>query len=712
MKEVNKLKYTAVAIAVCLGLPHATTVYAQNEDLDSLNIERIEVRHQRQAYRGDVPLKETPQAVSIVNGDLLQDAGIVSFQNALDLASGIERQNSFGGMWDSFAIRGFAGDENLPSGYLVNGFSAGRGFSGRRNTANIESIEILKGPGSALYGRSEPGGTVNIITKKPQFFEEGYLQISAGNHGTRQAEADYTNALTHDLAFRINGAYENSDSFRDDVEINSATFNPSLLWNISDNTNLTYELEFLDQETTFDRGIVVLDNTSASIPVNRFYGEPEDGPIAIQATGHQLVIQHNINDGWDMLAGIGLRDSSFKGFSSDAELSGSRQLVYSDAETLVRQRRHRDFDASDISARLELSGKVQTGALIHHLLIGIDGYDYQLESLQSRWRVAGGSGDSTYATNLLEPIYGQDRPEVSPFVDQLEEQESLGAYIQNQIDLNDQWKILLGIRFDKFEQTITNNFNGNIAQQNQNSTSPRAGLVYNANENITLYTSYAEGFRPNSGAGANGETFEPEESKSYEMGMKWSTDNDVFNGSLALFKAQKSNILTADPVNTGFSAALGEAQSQGIELDIHSQIGENTTLSLAYAYTDAETVNDVVNADWGVAIPSGSKLINIAENTANITLQHFMVINDYEANIGASINYVGDRLGETIDPEYVLPWYTVTRLFGSIDLSENYELKFDIENLFDEEYYSSSYHKLWTMPGASRTYRVSVKYKF
>lgn len=711
MNEVNKLTCTALATAIGLALSFATPSQA-NEVGENADIERIDVRALRQPYRGDVLLKDTPQAVSILSGDLLQDAGIVNFQDALDLASGIDKQNSFGGMWDSFAIRGFAGDENLPSGYLVNGFSAGRGYSGRRNTANVETIEVLKGPGSALYGRSEPGGTVNIITKKPQFSEEGYIKLSVGNYNTYQAEADYTNAISEDVAVRVNGTYEDSDTFRDHVDVESISLNPSILWNISDATTLTYEVEFLDQETPFDRGIVVLGDDSPAVPVDRFFGETNDGPIEIKATGHQLVVQHQLNHNWDILAGIGLRDSSFKGYSSDAELSGGRQLVFQDGETLVRQRRHRDYDANDLSARFEFSGTAETGSLLHHLLIGADAYDYELKSMQSRWRVGWDSGDTTYATSVSDPIYGQAMPDVSPFVDNVEEQKSLGAYIQDQIDLTDQWKVVLGVRFDKFEQTITNNLSGNVAEQKQNATSPRAGLVYQANDNVTLYTSYAEGFRPNSGVGADGNAFEPEESKSYEVGVKWNTDNDLFNGTLAVYKAEKSNILTADPVNSGFSAALGEAESKGVELDITSNIGDNTTLSLAYAYTKAETVNDVTNADWGVFIPAGSQLINIAENTANLTLKHFFDVNEYQADIGTSINYVGDRLGETIDPDYILPSYTVVRLFGSIDVTDNYELMFNIDNLFDEEYYASSYHKLWTMPGSSRTYRLSMKYKF
>jgi len=687
---------TSVALSVAFNAT-ANTESSANDD-----VEHIEVRQQKQAYRGDVPLRALPQSISIVSGELLEDSGIVSFQDALDFASGIVRQNGFGGLWDGFAIRGFAGDENLPSGYLVNGFSAGRGFSGRRNTANIQSIEILKGPGSALYGRSEPGGTVNIITKKPQFDRQGYIKVSAGNYDATQVEADYTDALTEDFAYRVNGFYDDSGSFRDHIDSKSISANPSFLWNISDTTSLTYEMEYLDQKTPFDRGIVVVDNNFNTIPADRFLGEPDDGDMHVEATGHQMVLQHQINENWDILAGLGLRESSFNGFSSDSRLRGPET-----DGTLLRQRRQRDFDASDLSARIELSGNIEMGSMTHHLLIGFDTYDYEIDMLQSRFR------SNDYTINIFDPVYATtELPEVASFSDRLEEQESIGVYIQDQIDLTDQWKLLVGVRFDEFEQSVTNNAAGTTFSQDQSEVSPRLGVVYQANQNMTLYVSYAEGFRPNSGADFSGKTFDPEVSESTEIGIKFNNNAETISGTLAYYKAEKSNIITSDLANPGFSAALGEAESSGIELDLTAYIGDNTTLTVAYAYTDAKTLNTVTNADWGVEIPAGSPLINIAENTANATLQHSFNLVGKESNIGVSYNYVGERLGETITPSYLLPSHSLVRLFGSVNLTDNVIIMFDVDNLLDEEYISNSYHRDWTMPGTPRNYRISAKYQF
>lgn len=709
MKTNEIIAKSLLATAVSIALSSA--VNAQEQDTPD-DMEKIEVVQQRQPYRGDVPLKSLPQNVDVVTGELLDDLGVNDFQNALDFTSGVARQNNFGGLWDSFAIRGFAGDENLPSGYVVNGFSAGRGFSGRRDVSNIQSIEVLKGPGSALYGRSEPGGTINIITKKPQFSEEGYIQATVGSYNLYRIEGDYTNAINNDLAFRVNGAYEDSESFRDTVESKKLAFTPSLVYRLSEDTSISYEMELLDQEAPFDRGILVLDYEFGTVPIDTFYGEPNDGPMKIEAVGHQLTLQHALNSDWNVLVGLNYRDSSFEGYSTDVELSGGRQLLYVDGVTVSRQRRYRDYDAEDLSARVELSGTFETAGLTHHILIGADAYDYQLDQIQMRWRTGWGSMDDTYSVDLLNPVYGQAQPEVGALWDQREEQSSLGLYIQDQIDITERVKVLAGIRFDDFSKDFTNYLSGAVTTQDQTATSPRVGLVYEASDLYTMYMSYSEGFRPNSGTDANGVAFEPEESKSYEAGVKFSTANESVSGTVALFRAEKSNVLSADPVNSGYSAALGEAESQGIEIDLTAMLGNSTMVTVAYAYVDAETSNEIVNFDWGVAIPAGSRLINIPENKLNVTAIHYTDIADKDAKLGVSATYVDERLGETIDPDYLLPSYTTVRLFGSINITENLVVNADIENLFDKEYYASSYSALWTQPGAPRQAKLSVKYAF
>ncbi|WP_308366562.1 MULTISPECIES: TonB-dependent siderophore receptor [unclassified Microbulbifer] len=677
-------------------------------DYSQQELEEVVVVSQKQPYRGDTPLESLPQAIQVLSGDSLAEMGVVEFQGALDFASGVARQNNFGGLWDSFAVRGFAGDENVPSGYLINGFNAGRGFSGLRDISNIDRIEVMKGPGSALYGRSEPGGTINLVTKKPQFETDGYVQVSAGRYDSYRLEGDYTGALTDSIAFRVNGAYDEAQGYRN-TEPQKYALNPSLLFNLSDGTSLSYELELVEQEALFDRGIVAIDGDPDVLPVSRFLGDPQNGPMEIEATGHQVVLQHQLDSGWLLLAGPGYRESSFEGYSADAELSAGRQLLLEDGRTLTRQRRYRDYDAEDLSGRVELTGSFDTGGFTHHLLVGVDAYEFELGTVQHRWRVGFASMDPTYSIDIFDPVYGGEQPVPTPQVDKFEEQSAQGVYVQDQIDLGEQWKMLLGVRYDDFDQQITNRLAGTRSSESQTATSPRAGLVYEATPNLSLYASYAEGFRPNTGSDFSGEAFDPEESKSYEAGIKMSTEDGRLAGTLAVFRAEKSNVLTADLVNGG-SAALGEAESRGVEFDLSGEVAENLRLQFTYAYVDAETGRDVTDRDWIVDIPAGSRLINIPEHSGSLSLARDFEIGGAPAMLGLGVNYVGERLGETIDPDYILPEYTLVNLFASYSPVGKLKFFANIDNLLNERYYSSSYHKWWTMPGAPLTYTLGMRY--
>ena len=187
-----------------------------------------------QAFRGDVPMSEQPQSVEFISAENFDDAAVNTLTDIFETPS-IAEQNDFGGLWESFAIRGLVGDESIPSGFLINGYSSGRSFSGTRDTSNIEYVEVMKGPGSALYGRSEPGGTINIITKKPQFAKQGYIKVTAGSWQNYRAEADYTNAVSDNVAFRVNGAVEEGESFRDHHESSKTVVS---VWLISDTSKV------------------------------------------------------------------------------------------------------------------------------------------------------------------------------------------------------------------------------------------------------------------------------------------------------------------------------------------------------------------------------------------------------------------------------------------------------------------------------------------
>jgi iron complex outermembrane receptor protein len=682
------------------------------------SVEEVVVLAQKQQYRGDVPIQELPQNVQVVSAKVLSDVGITRLDMALELVSGVQHQNNFGGLWDAFAVRGFSGDPNVPSGYLVNGFNGGRGFGGPRDASNIENIEVLKGPGSALFGRGEPGGTVNIITKKPKFDPEGSVTLSGGRYSTYRAEGDYTNKLSDSLAFRVNGAYEKADSFRDFLSSKKWVITPSVLAKLSDSTTLTYELEAVRQEVPFDRGIVAVNGNVHTLPVSRFLGEPGDGPIKVDVLGHQLQFAHDFDTGWTLLLGAGYRSTELKGYSTQAELTRGRQMLYVDGQTLSRQRRYVDYDADHTVLRGELSGKFSTGSLVHHVLVGIDGERFNLDSLQERFRPPLVTTNPTLAQgdaiNIFHPVYGQLPPLTiaNAFTNTLEKQKAWGAYAQDQIDITDQFKVRLGIRYDEFKQTIHNRLNGKTSGQDITNVSPQVGVVYEPNSYISLYASYAKGFRPNSGLDVRNTPFKPEKTNSKEIGAKFQWPEHRLTATVAIYKMDKTNIITADPVNSGFSIAIGEAESKGLELDVDAVLPGEINTRLSYAYTDAKTTTAILDPDFARPVPAGALLLDIPKHSANLLLSRdFQVASEQVVTIGTNIHYVGKQLGETATT-YMLPSYTLVEIFASYKPTAHVKLSAEVHNLFDKTYYPASYSQVWTQPGSPRTFTIRASYSF
>lgn len=651
------------------------------------------------ATKTDTSLKDLPQSVRVLTADLLKDVGVKDLAGALDMTSGVIRQSNLGGLWDTYAMRGFTSDPNYGSDFLVNGFSSSRGYNGIRDiAANATSIEVLKGPVSALYGRGEPGGTVNITTKKPLFQPAQAVEASLGSFNTRRGAVDLTGPINDNIAFRINAAYQQGDSFRDTVSGRRALVSPSLLWTIGDNTTLSYEIEAVRQKTPFDRGVVAVKGVLGRIPVSRFLGEPNDGPVTIESVGHQVFAQHFFNDDWSLQSGLSYRDSSLLGNMSEAS------ALLADGHTLHRQRRTRDFQAKDMSGRIELVGKFNTGSLTHHVLAGIDTYRFDDRRIQYR---VNPTAAEPYAIDIDHPVYGQTPPAMRLSNDTFEVQRAHGVYLQDQIDLARQWKALLGLRLDRYHQTVTNYRANTVNAQSLSATSPRVGLVYQPGKAASLYLSAAKGFRPNNGVSLENTGFPAEESMSYELGAKIDSDNGKLSGTVALFHVIKDNVLTINPANTDFSLPQGEVRNQGLEVDAAGEIMRDLRLSLSYAYIDSRwTKGDSL-------FPAGSRFTNVPKHSGTVLLVRNFALGDGAASFGGGATYVGARYGDVgFASGFTLPAYTVAKLIATYKAGKHWRYSLNIDNLFNKAYYASSFSQLWVQPGSERTVTLTANYKF
>lgn len=694
-------RLSLLAAAICPVVSKA----AESSPPETMN--DVIIQSKRQNYRSisatgatktDALLADLPQSVRVLTADLLKDNGVTSLNNALDLTSGIARQSNLGGLWDSYAMRGFTGDPNFGSDYMVNGFNSSRGYNGLRDTINTHSIEVLKGPSSALYGRGEPGGTVNIMTKKPRFQPEQDLDFTLASHQTYRVAADLTGPVSENIAYRINAAAEQGDSYRDTISSKRSFISPSLIWLIGERTTLSYELEASEQKTPFDRGVLAVNGKLGLIPNSRFLGEPGDGPVTVKSLGHQVFVQHEFNQQWSLQSGASYRDSELRGFSSEAN------NLLADGRTLRRQRRYRDFSATDKSARIELVGKFETAAISHHVLLGIDAYQFDDSRIQLRRNP---SASNPYAIDIYNPVYGKTADPLTLSVNTLENQRARGLYLQDQLNLTSQWKALIGIRGDHYDQALTNYRAAVATSQSLNANSPRAGLVYQPIAGVSLYANIAKGFRPNSGISINNTPFAAEESRSYEVGIKFDTPDNKASATMAVYNIKKTNVLTTNPVNTDFSIAAGEVGSKGLELDVAGDITTNLRLSAAYAYTDA-TVTKGDNT-----IITGSRFPNVAKHSANLVINQLFTLGPAKASLGAGVNYVGERLGDVaVSSDFMLPAYTTIKLMSSYSPNKSTRLSLNIDNLFNKRYYSSSYSQMWVAPGTERSISLSLHQQF
>lgn len=716
MSSARRLGFLAGSAAIALSTAPAALAQAPAAPAAENDIVVTGLKRQ---YFGDTPVKEIPQAVQFLEGKLLDDLNITRLDTALELASGVSRQNNFGGLWDSFAIRGFAGDENFPSGFLVNGFNGGRGYGGPRDASNVERIEVLKGPNSALFGRGEPGGTVNIVTKKPTFKEGGSFSVSAGRWETYRVEGDYNLPLSDSVAVRITGSSEQADSFRDTVETQKYTVNPSILAKFSDADIFTYELEYVNQEVPFERGVVAIPTVNANntisynlgaIPNSRFLGNPNDGPTKVEVLGHQAQYQHDFSEDWTLMLGAGYKDTTFVGFSSDPELVLGRQRIDNDGRTLTRQRRFRDYSTTHMVFRGEISGKLAMGSIVHNIRIGADWDKFKIKTFQTRYRPV--AADQSYAIDIFNPNYNIAAPTPNVVIQNSTEiQKAWGIYAQDQIEITEQFKVRFGGRYDDFRQDIDLRLNNTNPRKSYTKFSPMAGLVFEPTRSLSFYGSYGKGFRPNSGVGFNGEPFAPEISESYEVGAKFVTPDGRITSTVSLYKMKKDNVLTTDPANAGFSKPAGSAKSKGVEFDLNAKLPAGFELFLTYAYTDAEWATNALDPNFGFQIRKGDPLINIPKHQGNALLFKNFSIGDHEAMLGAGVTHVGRRLGETATT-FFLPSYTIAKVLGSFNITDQIKLSADVNNVFNKKYYASSYAALWIAPGTPRSFSVRASFNF
>ena len=636
------------------------------------------------ATKTDTALRDIPQSISVIPATVLKDLGSTNVERALEFAGGVSKQNNFGGLTlYEYSVRGFTTSE-----FYQDGFSANRGYPSTPDAANIERIEVLKGPAASLYGRGDPGGTVNIVTKKPQPQAFTTLQTSAGSWDRYRTALDVNTPLDVEgnVLSRVNLAVEDNHSFRDHVQSKRVFVAPSFSWQLDPDTHLLVESEFVRHSSTFDRGIVDAPGVSRST----FLGEPNDGDIDNHNNRIQATLEHHLNDAWKLRLASHYKQGSLWGDASE------NRALNADGHTLNRRYRERSTGWHDSITQLELRGLFDIGSWQHELLVGTEYEDYRKKE-----RVTAIAG--SYPIDLYNPVYGQPKPNgARSGTDFFEQTKSHALNLQDQIVFTERLRGMVGARLEHFEQS-TDDFTRNHAKSRQthDALTQRAGLLYQLTPEIGVFANASTSFKPNSGLDATGNTFKPEEGVGYEVGIKSELFDDRLSTTLAAFHIEKENVLALDPA-TNTNRAMGKARSQGVDLQLTGQLTDAVRVIGAFAYIDAE----VTKGDK--TIPTGSRILGVAKRSGSLLgVYEFQDGTLRGSDLGAAFTYVGDRSGEA-GGSFELPAYHTVDLLAHYKATENVTVGLNLNNLFDEKYYERSYSNYWVNPGEPRNFTVSL----
>ncbi|MGD1851802.1 MAG: TonB-dependent siderophore receptor [Cyanophyceae cyanobacterium] len=628
------------------------------------------------ATRTDTPLSETPQSIQVIPQSVLEDQQVIQLGDALRNASGVV-SSSRDQRGPRFIIRGFNSSAILRDGYRL--LNAGSGNVGYQELANVERIEVLKGPASILSGALEPGGAINLVTEQPLPEPAYELSFRGGSRTLLEPSVDLTGPLTADgrLLYRLNALYRREDFYRDfDTPTEQFFIAPTISWAINDRTDLVVEAEYSDETRASDfGGLPVLGDRVADVPFDRITGEPSD--IATNETlqaGYRF--EHRFNDSWKIR-------NSFRYFRFEPEFISNVAFRVLDEETgdLFRVWVQGAQPVSSYEVQTNVVGEFSTGSLKHTLLAGID---YSRRDFTSFGRDDQANRQAPF--NIFNPVYGAERPD--SFDDPLPKTgasrtRNLGIYVQDQVEILDNLFLLAGIRFDTVR--VKNNFENTGDERDDQGWTPRVGLVYQPIDNLSLYGSFSTSFRPNSGQNRAGNIIEPERGKQFEVGARAELFEGRLTANLALFHITKTNVATADPTalpTDNFVVATGEQRSQGVELDIIGEILPGWNIVANYAYTDADITEDNTGIE-------GNRLFGVPEHNFNLWTSYEIQKGDLEGlSFGIGFNYVSDRFGDN-DNSFLLEDYFLTNAAISY-ARDNWEAALNVRNLFDIDYIDSS----------------------
>ena len=646
----------------------------------------------------NMPMLDIPQVVNTVSDKVLEDQHATTLDEALYNVSNVVQTNTLGGTQDAFVRRGFGA--NRDGSIMTNGL---RTVLPRSFNAATERVEVLKGPASTLYGILDPGGLINVVTKRPEKTFGGSISATSSSFGGGTGQVDVTGPIDGTrLAYRLTGEYQDEDYWRNFGNERSTFIAPSLTW-FGDDATVTVLYSHRDYKTPFDRGTIFDLNTKKAVDVDRKtrFDEPfnvTDG----QSDLAQLNAEYRLNSQWTAKFDYSYSqdkysDNQARVMAYDAKTGNLTRRV--DATQGSTQRMH--------STRADLQGNVDIAGFYNEILTGVsyENYDLLRTDMMRCKNVKG--------FNIYHPVYGKLNKCTTVSTadsDQTLKQESYSAYAQDALYLTDKWIAVAGMRYQYYTQYAGKGrpFNVNTDSRDEQWT-PKLGLVYKLTPSVSLFANYSQTFMPQSSIASDIGDLPPETSNAYEVGAKF----DLFDGvtaNIALFDIHKRNVLYNESVGgETIAKTAGRVRSQGVEVDLAGSLTENTNIIASYGYTDAKVLED---PDY-----AGKPLPNVPRHTGSL----FLTYDIHNAFAGNTLTLGGgghgvSRRSATNGADYYLPGYFVADAFAAYKMKLQYPvtLQVNVKNLFDKTYYTSSIatNNLGNQIGDPREVQFTVKMEF
>jgi iron complex outermembrane receptor protein len=636
----------------------------------------------RVATKAETELRLLTQAVSILPAQVMADQQIDDLDTAVrNIAGAVVAGNNV------YGVRGIVansdgnfrrnGTETWAIAPLVN--------------QNVERVEILKGPASVLYGRLDPGGLFNVVTKQPQSQSQYRGEVRGGAFGYAEARVDLTGPITssRSVLYRVNAAVERRNSFRSQVDSDGVFVSPVLSGNIGSRLRWSVEGEYQTDRVTHDPGLAAATTGFGALdarPIDVFLGEP-DADVRLRVLTGQATAEFQVRPSWTIRA-IGQATS----YDRTQETVGLA-AVQANGRLINRSALYRDQDYQIRSGELMIAGRFSTGPLTHRLSAGFNTQVTNSEEVQSRGTLG--------AIDLFSPVYVGFPATPTQSASTTQDVTLHGAYVQHQASLSPAWHVTIGGRLTEFDQRDLNRLTNAPRRFTARELSPHAGVVYAPRPWVALYGSYAEAFKPTLNTDRAGRPFDPQFGKQWEVGTKFDLFDKRLSTTVAWFTMDRTNQLSfiLDPATGLFDTKQGGVhRSRGAEVEIQGRIGSAWTMLASYAYLDAVVVTDP-------AYVPGRRLGAAPEHSGSAWITRRL---GERMVLGGGVFFQTEFKAFTSGTVF-LPGFTTVDAMASYQLSPRIQVQVNGRNLGNTRYYLTGAGSNIATPGGPRSVQATLR---